>query len=296
MTRRRFWIAAGGLAAAGAAYPFAVEPNWFQVTKKIVPLRGINACSRLRILHLSDFHASTEMPMSRVERAIRLGIETQPDLICLTGDYVTRGMEVDAEGYRKLLGRLASAAPVLASFGNHDGGRWAKAGSGYASTNEMQALLESVGIAVLRNRSMQVNAGAQAITVVGVGDLWAADLQAEPAFRGVSAESAPVVLLSHNPDSKAEVKSYPWRLMLCGHTHGGQVALPGYGPLMVPVNDRAYAAGLNRWDNRWIHTTRGVGGLMRGVRFLCRPEISVLDLVPENWEACTYDPDRKPGD
>lgn len=234
--------------------------------------------------------------MSRIQRAVRLGIETRPDLICLTGDYVTRGLEVDAEGYRKILAQLAPAAPVLASLGNHDGGRWAEAGSGYQSINQVQALLESVGISVLRNRSVQVKVRAQAITVVGVGDLWAADLDAALAFRDVTAESAPVVLLSHNPDSKAAVRSYPWRMMLCGHTHGGQVVLPGYGPLMVPVNDRAYTAGLNRWDNRWVHTTRGVGGLMRGVRFFCRPEVSVLDLVPENWEACTYDPDRKPGD
>jgi predicted MPP superfamily phosphohydrolase len=66
--------------------------------------------------------------------------------------------------------------------------------------------------------------------------------------------------------------------MLCGHTHGGQVVVPLLGAPIVPVRDRRYVAGLNQWRERWIYTTRGVGSLY-GIRFGCRPEVSILSVT-----------------
>ena len=110
--------------------------------------------------------------------------------------------------------------------------------------------------------------------MVGVADLWSREIEAERAFASVDPHH-PVVLLSHNPDSKDVLGAYPWDLMLSGHTHGGQVILPITGPGFAPVRDKRYVAGLKPWGSRQIHVTRGVGNV-GGVRFRCRPEVSLL--------------------
>ena len=99
------------------------------------------------------------------------------------------------------------------------------------------------------------------------------------AFAGIQHAGLPTVVLSHNPDTKDDLGAYPWHLMLSGHTHGGQVIVPLYGPPIIPVRDRRYLAGLKPWGQRQIHVSRGVGNIM-GVRFGCRPEVAVLDLRP----------------
>ena len=86
-----------------------------------------------------------------------------------------------------------------------------------------------------------------------------------------------VVLLAHNPDSKDILGAYPWDLMLSGHTHGGQVIVPFDGPRFAPVEDKRYVAGLKPWGTRQIHVSRGVGNV-GGVRFRCRPEVSLLSV------------------
>ena len=83
--------------------------------------------------------------------------------------------------------------------------------------------------------------------------------------------------MSHNPDSKEMLRRWPWDLLLSGHTHGGQVIIPFQGPRYAPVTDKRYVAGLKPWESRQIHVTRGVGNFA-GVRFRCRPEVSLLIL------------------
>ena len=116
-------------------------------------------------------------------------------------------------------------------------------------------------------------------TLVGVGDILSADVDAPAAFEGVrEGEAAPILLLSHNRDSKGLFRNYPWDLMLCGHSHGGQIVLPLVGPPYCGLGDRRFAHGLNPRRGRQIYTTRGVGNI-KGIRFNCRPEVTVLNLV-----------------
>jgi predicted MPP superfamily phosphohydrolase len=115
------------------------------------------------------------------------------------------------------------------------------------------------------------------VRLVGVGDLWSNELDAPGAFRSVESSEA-TILLSHNPDSKTVLRPFPWNLMLCGHTHGGQVIIPFEGPAYAPVQDKRFVAGLRGWDGRQVYVSRGVGNL-GGVRLRCRPEVSVLDVA-----------------
>jgi len=211
--------------------------------------------------------------------AVAIAVASKPDLICLTGDYISYQDVPAPEDYARTLAPLVKSAPTFAVLGNHDGGPWAEADGGFADHRYADRVLEMAGIEVLHNRSRVVEVHGQALALAGLGDAWAREFKPVPAFAGIRSVALPTIVLSHNPDTKDDLGEYPWHLMLSGQTHGGQVIVPLYGPPIMPVRDRRYISGLKPWGQRQIHVSRGVGNLM-GVRFGCRPEVSVLDLEP----------------
>lgn len=282
--RRRFLRSMIGGAFAGMiavpGYARFLEPGWFEVTHKGVPIGRRRLRRGVRILHLSDLHASEFVPYSQIAEAIELGLAERPDFACLTGDYVTHRMPEEGD-FSGALRPLAEAVPTLAVFGNHDGGRWVGRHGGYQDISTMRSALEAAGVRCLHNESCLVEVGGQPIRFTGVGDLWAREIDAATAFASVGAgASEPHVLLAHNPDSRFDVADRPWDLMLSGHTHGGQVIVPvvGYAPF-VGVSDPRFLEGLQPWNGRLVHITRGVGNLL-GWRLACRPEVSLLTLEP----------------
>ncbi len=268
-----------GLAAV-PGYARLLEPGWFEVTRPRIRVGGGKLRREVRVLHLSDLHASDHVPFSMIEEAIELGLEGKPDLACLTGDFITRVMR-DAAAFTAVLSRLSAAVPSFASFGNHDGGRWARRHGGHPGLSVVSGALEAAGIVCLRNEAQLTKVGEQTVHLVGVGDLWAGDVDGEAAFGAVTPPAGtPTVVLAHNPDTRDRIERYPWDVMLSGHTHGGQVIIPvvGYAPF-VPVYDARFLEGLQEWKGRQIYVTRGVGSLL-GVRLACRPEVSLLTLAP----------------
>lgn len=270
ITRRQFYTTL----AVSPVYPVVIEPRWLDVSHRTVPIKGVR--SPVRILHLSDLHASFFVSMSMIGHAITKGLEQKPDLICVTGDFITRGDDYVPKEYAQVLGRLSKAAPTFAVLGNHDGGAWAEMFSGLPDHKNIEQLLEVSGIQLLHNRSTSINVRDTMLSLVGTGDLWNEEVDPQRAFAEVGPD--PVVLLSHNPDGKDDMAAYPWQLMLSGHTHGGQVIIPFLGPRYAPVKDKRYVSGLKAWGTKQIHVSRGVGNVA-GVRFDCRPEVTLLDLV-----------------
>ena len=179
--------------------------------------------------------------MSTIDRAVTLAIESKPDLVCLTGDFITNRYDFDYDAYVRVLRRLSAAAPVYGVLGNHDGGVWAARNFGYADHRVVEKLIDESGIELLHNRSISIQAGGEPLSLVGVGDLQSGEINAQQAFAGVPANQ-PTILLSHNPDSKTVVCAHAWELMLSGHTHGGQVIVPFLGPRYAPVRDKRYVA------------------------------------------------------
>lgn len=282
---RRTLLRAGGLAVGGSlaagSYVYRVEPNWFELTVCRIPSRCLSPGANLRILHLSDFHASPAIPFSRIETAIQLGLAQNPDLICLTGDYVTTNTQCDLKRYRDVLTVLPAAAPTFASVGNHDGGRWSELRSGFRTSARIRELLADAGIQVLQNAATEQEINGHRLHLVGLADFWTREFNSHAAFDGLPKQAEQLrVVLSHNPDTKAVLQYFSWELLLCGHTHGGQVNIPLVGPPILPILDRAYYAGLYEWQGRRVYITRGVGGVYGGIRFNCRPEVTILDLVP----------------
>ena len=254
----------------GAAYPFA-EALWLDVTQRQVRVAGLR--TPVRILHLSDLHYSRIVPLAVIDRAITAGLAGKPDLICVTGDFITSGADFASRDYAAVLKRLSAAASTYAVLGNHDGGSWSLAYEGRGDHRAVDRLLEDSGIELLHNRSVRKSG----LTLVGTGDLWSDELDGDLAFKEVKGD-LPVVLLNHNPDGKDLVARQLWHLMLSGHTHGGQVIVPFLGPMYAPVADKRYSDGLKLWGTRQIHVSKGVGNV-HGVRFRCRPEVTLLDLV-----------------
>lgn len=281
-SRRHLLIGAGlvGVAgAASAAYTRFIEPGRLEVTHRALQL-GPTAAAPIRVLHLSDLHASGYVPLEFIAQAVQLGLAEKPDLICLTGDFITKHFTRFA-AYADVLKPLAAAAPVFACLGNHDGGKWAARPNyrGHADHVDVRKCLAASGAKVLLNQSQDITLRGRKLRLVGVGDLWADELRAAEAFNsGSSGSDTATLVLLHNPDGKDQLADFPWQLALCGHTHGGQCRLPFFGTPFAPVRDHRYVAGLNRWRDRWVFTTRGVGNL-HGVRFNCRPEVSLLTLT-----------------
>jgi hypothetical protein len=276
VTRRKL-LSLIPVAGCAPAYAFGVEPNWLERTFHRVKLPCRSLTSGVRILQLSDFHASAVVPFSLIENSVELALEAKPDVIVLTGDFVTDATPVDESEYARILRRLSSAAPVFATLGNHDGGAWGARVGGLKDSSMVRGILRAGNIPLLHNRSEVVRVRDQSIRFAGVGDLWSHGVDGELAFADVPADD-PAILLAHNPDTKDVLRNRPWDLMLSGHTHGGQVVLPIVGERFVPIRDKRFIAGLKPWNGRQVYVTRGVGNI-DGVRVNCRPEVTVLDLA-----------------
>ncbi len=321
ISRRQFLLSLLGAGVGALGYGTLIEPHWLQITRRRVPLT-VAVGARIGLLHLSDLHASAVVPFSHIERAIDTGLLHRPDLICLTGDFITDQIP-EAARYARILRRLSDFAPTFACLGNHDGGKWARRRGGYATTTAVEQLLAESGIQCLVNESAWLSVRGIPLRITGLGDWWAGRMQPALAF-GNASESpdepvvchklgknkprpgmtggpagppaadrgnagqvltarhdplpAPIrIVLSHNPDTKKFIARQQWDLLLCGHTHGGQIRIPLAGAPFAPVRDRRFIEGLHLWRGRWLHITRGVGNV-RGVRINCRPEVSLLDL------------------
>ena len=281
LTRRRFLLAAAGLTIAGGAsavYARRFEPWRLEITQRTVPL-GIGAAGTpIRLLHLSDLHASREIPLGYIAHAIAAGLALRPDIVCLTGDFITRRHEI-LTGYADVLRKLSDATPTFATLGNHDGGAWAAEFGGEPTNQGIRDVLAAARIPCLHNQLAELTIRGRALQLVGLGDYWNGECRPEVAFAALEGKARVArVVLSHNPDSKALLLTRDWDLLLSGHTHGGQIGLPFLARHFAPVLDKRFLSGLHRWENRWIHVSKGVGCL-HGVRFNCRPEVSLLTLV-----------------
>jgi len=137
--------------------------------------------------------------------------------------------------------------------------------------------LERSGQSV-RHTSQAIYRGKDRIVIGGSGDLWEDELGIDKAFQS-SDEADFRILLSHNPDAADRYFKTRIDMMLCGHTHGGQVSIPFIGPPALPVQNKEYSSGLIKTEKTTLFISRGIGWSMLPVRFNCLPEIAALNLI-----------------
>jgi len=277
-----------GFLVAGVGKGFYnTTASQMEVVERAVAIPGLPAPFRgFTIALLSDFHASLIANYGLFEQAARLTMAKKPDLIALTGDFVTGATkfftghigEFDKGRLDAMLDRLAPlSAPmgVYAVLGNHD--FW----SGPEAVRAIMAgFTRRLGAVWLRNTHAKLERGGARIDLLGVDDYWETSCSLARAYRGLGPDT-PKILLSHNPDINDDVVPQTRiDLILSGHTHGGQVAAPIVGQPIVPSKfGQKYRAGLVRDGARQTYVTRGIGHLLAPVRFNCPPEVTILTLT-----------------
>ncbi len=252
-------------------YARFVEPYWLRVIEQPLILSDLPAAAEgRRVVQLSDLHLGPWISPEYLNRAVTLANSLEPDLMVLTGDYVRKDPRYIAPVY-EILSQLQAPLGVYGVFGNHD--QWED-----PDLSRSREAMADAGIVNLTDRAARLTGDGQGLWLVGVGDLWTGRPDLDKALAPLPPD-APVMLLSHNPDFAEQVHDPRVRLVLAGHTHGGQVRLPLLGARVVPSNHgQKYSAGLVATGGRLVYVNRGVGMAVLPVRLGCRPEVTVLTL------------------
>lgn len=272
-----FAFAAGALCGAWA---FRVEPNLLCVTHECVSAETwAGTQNRVRIAVAGDFHFAPD-DGARAEKIIDAILAGTPDVVCLLGDYVN-GHSAEATMPPKQIAahfrRLAERVPVFAVLGNHDA---------YVGRRLVADALREAGITVFTEKSTRTQTLPNGAQIVFGGTVDAHSFfpvfDAEDVPKNPLAGKAPFVLLSHSPDVLPFLDADA-ELTLCGHTHGGQICLPGGVPVFSScrIVGRQFAAGMQTVPatGKPIFITRGLGTSILPLRFCCPPEIAFVDLV-----------------
>lgn len=279
MDRRKFLKSASlttlGAVAAGLVYPF-LEAKWCRVVRRTIALPNLpSPFQGTTIALLADVHHGPYVPLAYIQRVVSMTNALKPDIVALVGDFVHREPEFIAPGIAEL-GKLRGKLGRFAVRGNHDNQDYHGA---YNFRSLSQAALGEAKLPDLNNRGTWIDRHGARLLICGVGDLWT-DQQNLSNSLGDATESDAVVLLSHNPDFVETIRDPHVGLVLSGHTHGGQIVLPGYGAPVVPSRyGQKYLYGLVQGPSCPVFVTRGVGTVTPPVRFYCRPEVVLITLV-----------------
>ncbi|NJM42264.1 MAG: metallophosphoesterase [Anaerolineae bacterium] len=262
-------------------YTTKVEPSWLQVNTVPLTLPRLHAAfDGYRIVQLSDLHVDNVwMTTGRLRHIVNTVNQLAPDLVVITGDFITPAPNTTLGQILSELKRLMARGGVLAVLGNHD--HWTDAAW---VRNE----LTMRGVRELDDTWHTITRDAQTLHVAGFHDLWQqmnvrAPLTTHTPQLNQLAAAMPsegaAVLLVHEPDF-ADISAANGRfdLQLSGHSHGGQCRIPfGHAP-MLPTFGRKYYSGHYRVGTMQLYTHRGVGMITPQVRFNCRPEVALFTL------------------
>ncbi|MBD2204584.1 metallophosphoesterase [Calothrix sp. FACHB-1219] len=265
-----------------------------EITVKIADLPA--SLVGTKIVQLSDFHYDgMRLSEAMLAEAIARSNEAEPDLVVLTGDYVTD----DPSPIYRLVQRLKyleSRYGIYAILGNHD--------IHYnQSKSEITDAFTSIGVNVLWNQIAYPL--GQELPLVGLADYWSREFKPAPVMNQIDS-TTPRIVLSHNPDTAKILEQWRVDLQLSGHTHGGHIALPGIGPLVfhykkllkkLPKKLRSWvslflgdfskvvrywewAQGFHQVGNNQLYVNRGLGTYRPG-RLFCPPEVTVITLISQ---------------
>ena len=275
ISRRQFLkvggVVVGGSVAIATGSLYANDQTEQLVVERVqIPIKNLKpALEGLRIVQLGDLHLYPFTDIGQVRRAIETANTLAPDLIVLMGDYVTRQAEAVFE-LVPLLSTLNAKYGVFTIIGNHD--IW-------TNVDVVRAGLIEAGLSILRNDGLTFSIGRERLYLAGVDDGWSGQPDLAAALAKLPADVT-AILLAHEPDL-ADQFSRDGRisLQLSGHTHGGQIRLPGIGAVILPYLGRKYDLGLYQINGMWLYTNRGIGNVTEPVRFNCSPEVTEITLV-----------------
>jgi len=264
-------------------YASLIERNWFALRRHRIPCLPPGS-SPMTVLHLSDLHLRAPQ---RRKRAFLKGLgRVQPDLVIGTGDFIGDAHSNDAAV--DAVTSIAARDGALYVLGSNDyyGPKpknplryfWKRRRVIHGKPNPWRELVEGLnarGWRLINNAATSVDG----IDVVGLDDehIGRADLSVAHKRNGDGFRLA----VAHSPDVARALADLEYDLIVCGHTHGGQVCIPGFGALVTNSDlPRNMASGVHRLGDSWLHVSAGLGTSMYApFRLACRPEVCVLELV-----------------
>ncbi len=247
------------------------KKDWLDTNEIPIAVSGLpREFNGYRIAQISDFHLGTwltrEYLLDAVDQVNRLGA----DLIAITGDYVTYAPERFTGDLSAAISRLTAPDGILATLGNHD--HW-------TDLELVRNCLAGSGARVLENQVYPVQRGSQSLYIAGLDDLMVgkADLAA---ILHALPDGQRAILLAHEPDfADTSAQTSRFFLQLSGHAHGGQIVIPGRGPLYLPTHARKYPSGLYNIAGMQLYSNSGLGTAELQFRYQSRPEIAVFSLM-----------------
>jgi uncharacterized protein len=276
------WLVNAGFATTGAllVYGYVFGVRALDVSHVRVTVRSLPpALAGFRIVHISDLHIGQHLDVRELAEHVRRVNALEPDLVCITGDVVDRA-ETCRLAFPTLAG-LRARHGVLVTLGNHDF---------YAGADLVtEAFRRLTPFTVLRDDSVRLEVDGASLFVAGVDDLgrdWARGVLEHPALPRLAARAptgAPLLVLSHRPDCFVQAARLGAALMLSGHTHGGQLALPSRVGRRAPNLARfisRFDRGLYRDGDATLYVNRGLGFTGQKVRLFTPREIACLELTP----------------
>lgn len=294
-------------------WPRYIEPQRL-VTKKLnLSLPNLpKSLEGLKILQFSDLHLNRAVKNSFLKKLVATIALLKPDLIVFTGDFLCYSSLDEREKLQKLLCLFQAPYGCYAIFGNHDYAEYVSIDhkGNYdvienSSTSLIRALkrlfttttltkkvsaraqavqthsglikmLATTPFKILHNATIKIPIKGDWLNLCGCGEYMLGRFKPEEAFANYDINS-PGIILVHNPDAIPHLKDYPGDVILCGHTHGGQVNLPWFWKKFTLLENMQFKKGLFKLQNKWAYINRGIGSVM-SFRWFSPPEILLLTL------------------
>jgi hypothetical protein len=310
-----FWC----LVSVVGIWPRFIEPRLIATTKLSIKIPSLpKNLNGLKILQLSDLHFHPGIPDYFLKKMISKIRRLAPDLIVFTGDFLCCSKLVDQDRLQQTLAAMQAPFGCFAILGNHDYSEYVSINQNgdydvsedkksssitkglkrllnkeVSVTKKVTAraqnaalhqplvdLLKKTPFELLHNRTTLVPIKGSHLNICGLGEHMLGRFLPEEAFQGYD-HSFPGVVLTHNPDSVPHLKGFPGDLVLSGHTHGGQVNIPGMSKKFTVLENMHLKRGLKKIDGKWVYINRGIGSSMT-FRCFSVPEITLLTLSSQD--------------
>lgn len=295
-------------------WPRFVEPRLLSSKQVKLPLpKKHGVLDGVKIFHFSDLHFRKKLSSRVLNKLLAKVRAFAPDIVVFTGDFLCHANLEDQQRLKRFLTSFSAPYGCYYVYGNHDyqeyvtrdlkgtcnvikgttqplllkvfkeliarrkiGKRAASKVDDLSYNEKLHSMLQDTPFRCVENETLMVNVGDTCINITGLGDYWLQRCHPQKAFDKYDDKYYGVVLV-HNPDSLEQLRHYPGDLVLCGHTHGGQVNIPFMQKKFVPIDDKRFIRGLSSFSGKNVYVSKGVGSHIP-FRFCACPEVTMITL------------------
>lgn len=254
-------------------YSIYIEPKWIVVKNHKISLDKINGQS-IKIVQFSDTQLGEFFSLKQLEEVVDKINKTSPDIVIFTGDLIDNASNYnDINKVSKILSNIKASQGKYAIYGNHD--------YGGGAVRYYNSIMTEAGFKILKNSSTSIKLGSINLKIFGTDDKLMGGYDMNSTIKGISSNDINLLLI-HEPDLIDDFKGSPIDLALSGHSHGGQVRIPFYGPLKKVVFAEKYTHGFYTIENKRktkLYVNTGLGNTRLPFRFGNIPEITVFTIT-----------------